>query len=109
MRHLRQLLLERAVEVGVVVAMDIRPNRRVPVEVTPPFPVDQPGTLAADQVEPRVVLVLLHLRERVPPETPISGIEDVQGGRDSCRGSRHPLYLGPSQPIVKPEVRLGLQ
>ena len=90
MRHLRQLLLERAVQVRVVVAMDIRPNRRVTIEVTLPFPINQPGTLASDQVEPRVVLVFPHLGERVPPEAPVSGIEDVHGGRDSCRGSRHP-------------------
>ena len=104
-----ELLAESVVQVGVVMAVDVRPDRGVAVEVTLPFPVDQPAALAADQVQAGVVLILPHLGKRVPPEAPVGGIEGVRGGRSGCGGSRHTLCLGPSRPIVKPEVGGGLQ
>ncbi len=98
------LLAQGAVQVGVVVAVDVRPDRRIAVEVALPFPVDQPAALAADQVQAGVVLIFPHLGKRVPPEAPVGGIEGVLGGRSSCGGSRHTPYLGPPGAIVKPEV-----
>jgi len=89
--------------------VDVRPDRRVAVQVALPFPVDQPAAFAADQVQSWVVLILSHLGKRMPPEAPVSGIEGVLGGRSICGGSRHTPYLGPSGAIVKPEVWLGLQ
>ena len=96
MRDLLELLAQGAIQVGVVVAMDVRPDRGVAVEVTLPFPVDQPVALAAHQVEPGIVQVLLHLGERVPPEAPVGGVEGVQTGRVGCGGSRHPPVLSPA-------------
>ena len=96
-RHVRdlvELLTEGVIQVGVVVAMDVRPDRGVAVQVTLPFPVDQPVALAADQVETGVVLILPHLGKRMPPEAPVGGIEGVRGGRSGCGGSRHTPVLG---------------
>ena len=98
-----ELIAEGAVQVRVVMAMDVRPDRGVAVEVALPFPVDQPVALAADQVEAGVVLILPHLGKRMPPEAPVGGIEGVRGGRSGCGGSRDTLCLGPSHPIVEPE------
>ena len=109
MSDLLGLLAEGAIQVGVVMAVDVRPDRGVAVEVALPLPVDQPAALAADQVQPGVILVFPHLGKRMPPETPVGGIEGVPGGRSSCGGSRHTPYLGPPRAIVKPEVWLGLQ
>ena len=104
-----RLLAQGAVQVGVVMAMDVRPDRGVPVEVALPFPVDQPAALAADQVQARVVLVLPHLGKRMPPEAPVGGVEGVREGRSGCGGSRHTPCLRPLRAIVKPEVGGGLQ
>ena len=111
-RHVGNLLglfTQGAVQVGIVVTMDVRPDRCIPVQVALPFPVDQPAALAADQVQAGVVLVFPHLGKRVPPEAPVGGIEGVLSGRSCCVGSRHTAYLGPLGAIVKPEVGGGLQ
>ena len=50
MSDLLGLLAQGAVQVRVVVSVDVRPDRSVAVEVALPFPVDQPAPLAADQV-----------------------------------------------------------
>ena len=100
MGDLLGLLAEGAIQVGVVVAMDVRPDRGVAVEVALPFPVDQPAALAADQVQARIVLILPHLGKRMPPEAPVGGIEGVRRGRSGCGGSRHTPYLGPMGPLL---------
>ncbi len=109
MGDLFELLAQGAVQVGVVMTVDVRPDRGVAVEVTLPFPVDQPVAFAADQVQAGVVLILPHLGKRMPPEAPVGGIEGVRGGRSGCDGSRHTPVLGGLGAIVKPEVGGGLQ
>ena len=109
MRNLLGLFTQGAIQFGVVMAMDVRPDRRITVEVALPFPVDQPAAFASDKMQAGIVLILPHLGKRMPPEAPVGGIEGVRGGRSSCRGSRHTPYLGPSGAIVKPEVGGGLQ
>ena len=42
-----ELFAEGAVQIWVVMAMDVRPDRGVAVEVTLPFPIDQPAPFAA--------------------------------------------------------------
>ena len=107
--NLLELLAEGAVQVRIVVAMDVRPDRGVTVQVALPFPVDQPVPFAADQMQPGIVLILPHLGKRMPPEAPVGGIEGVRGGRSGCGGSRHTPVLGGLGAIVKPEVGGGLQ
>jgi hypothetical protein len=109
MGDLFELLAQGTVQVGVVMAVDVRPDRGVAVEVALPLPIDQPVPLPPDQVQARVVLILPHLGKRMPPEAPVGGIEGVHGGRSGCGGSRHIPVLGHSPPIVKPEVGGGLQ
>ena len=104
-----QLVLQSTVQIRVVVAVHIRPDGRIAIEVALPFPVDQPTPFAAHQVQTGVVLIFPHLGKRMPPEALVGGIKLAQGGRGGGGSSRHTPSLGLFQTIVKPELPLGLQ
>ena len=70
MRNLTQLPLDRTVERGMAMAMEIDPDRRGPIEIPLPFRIDQVGPFPSLDNERFLQLPFLHLSEGMP-EVPV--------------------------------------
>lgn len=68
MGHPVELILDGMVDFGMGVAVDIRPNRRIAIQVAAAFAVLKPSPLATNQDKWRVVLraPIPHWREGMP-------------------------------------------
>ncbi len=113
MRDPVQLAPEGGIEVRIVVAMDIGPDRGIAIEVGPSLRIGEPPALALGDREGRQAGVFLHLRKRMPDMPQVRGMRACALGaqRRQIRFCHQGKALPPTRqdkPYVKGQPPLPL-
>ena len=66
MRNLAQLSLDGRIDLWMAMAVEVRPDRRIAIEVLPPLCISQHGSPALNDHDRLMLQPILHLREGMP-------------------------------------------